>query len=68
MKVTLDIEDSKAAFLIELLESLDYVTVTDANFEVPEWHKQIVMDRVNDPNATFIDEEELFKRLEREFL
>lgn len=69
MKVTLDIEESKAPFLIELLEQLNYVSIVqDENFEVPEWHKQIVMDRVNDPNAKFIGEEEMFKKLDREFL
>ncbi len=46
MKVTLNIEDSKAAFLMELLRSLDYVTIDSENQEVPEWHKQIVLDRI----------------------
>ena len=47
MKVTLDIEESKAPFLLELLNSLDYVTIDgNENFEVPEWHKEIVMNRI----------------------
>ena len=47
MKITLNIEESKAPFLLELLNSLDYVTIDgDENFEVPEWHKEIVLERI----------------------
>lgn len=69
MKVTLDIQDSKAAFLLELLSSLEYVTIdNNENFEVPEWHKKIVMDRVNDPNAKYVNAEEFFKKLDKKIL
>ncbi|HRG90646.1 MAG TPA: hypothetical protein PLW44_16600 [Chitinophagales bacterium] len=68
MKVTLNIDDSKAAFLLELLDSLDYVTIDSENLEVPEWHKKIVMDRVNDPNAKFTEAEEFFKKLDKKYL
>lgn len=69
MKVTLNIDDSKAAFLLELLGSLDYVTIdTDEQMEVPEWHKKIVMDRVNDPNAKFTEAEDFFKKLDKKYL
>lgn len=69
MKVTLDIDDSKAAFLLELLSSLDYVTIdTDTQFEVPEWHKEIVRQRISDPNARYISAEELFDKLDKELL
>jgi hypothetical protein len=65
MKVTLDIDDSKAAFLLELLSSLDYVTIdTDTQFEVPEWHKEIVRQRIKDatPND-YITWDEMKKKI-----
>ena len=69
MKVTLDIEDNKAAFLIELLSSLDYVTIdTTENFEVPEWQQEIVLERVNDPSARYINAKEFFEKLDKKIL
>lgn len=69
MKVILDIQDSKAPFLLELLEQLNYVSIVqDENFEVPEWHKKIVLERMNDPNTKFIEAEEMFKKFDKEIL
>ncbi len=69
MRITIDIQDTEAPFLIELLEQLNYVSIIrDENFEVPEWHKAIVMERVNDPNATYTEADEFFKKLDKEIL
>lgn len=50
MKLTLNISDNatgKATALIEYLKSLDFLTVVqEEDFTVPDWHKQIVQDRV----------------------
>ena len=69
MKVTLDIEDNNAPFLIELLEQLSYVSIVrDENFEVPEWHKKIVLERINDPNAKYVPAEEVFSKLKKKLM
>ncbi len=65
MKVTLNIDDSKAAFLLELLGSLDYVTIdTDEQMEVPEWHKEIVRQRIKDAKPEdYITWDEMKKKI-----
>lgn len=65
MKVTLNIDDSKAAFLLELLGSLDYVTIdTDEQMEVPEWHKEVVRQRIKDAKPEdYITWDEMKKKI-----
>ncbi len=52
MQLLLNIKDSnKANVLLEFLKSLNYINSIkqveeDQNFEVPEWHKKIVLDRI----------------------
>ena len=47
MKLTLNISDSNNALpLIAYLESLDFLTIENENdFAIPEWHKEIVLER-----------------------
>lgn len=69
MRITIDIKDSQAPFLIELLEQLNYVSIIqEEHFEVPEWHKEVVMARVNDPKATYTSAEDFFENLDKEIL
>lgn len=65
MKVTLNIDDSKAAFLLELLGSLGYVTIdTDEQMEVPEWHKEVVRQRIKDAKPEdYITWDEMKKKI-----
>ena len=50
MKFTINIPDNtsgKAEALITYLKSLDFITVEqDEDFTVPEWHKEIVNERI----------------------
>ena len=52
MQLLLDIKDkNKAALLLEFLKSLNYVNSVKqlddiTEFEVPEWHKELVKERV----------------------
>lgn len=52
MQLLLDVKDkNKAALLLEFLKSLNYVSSVkqvddDQDFIVPEWHKEIVRERV----------------------
>ena len=49
MKLTLNIQDAstnKAFSLIEYLKSLDFLTVEQEEMIIPEWHQQIVRDRI----------------------
>ncbi|NDC30310.1 MAG: hypothetical protein EBZ58_05100 [Bacteroidetes bacterium] len=49
MKLTLNIQDAstnKALSLIEYLKSLDFLTVEQEEIIIPEWHQQIVRDRI----------------------
>ncbi len=49
MKLTLNIQDAstnKALSLIEYLKSLDFLTVEQEEMIIPEWHQQIVRDRI----------------------
>ena len=47
MKLTLNISDSNNALpLIACLESLDFPIIENENdFAIPEWHKEIVLER-----------------------
>jgi sulfur carrier protein ThiS len=49
MKLTLNIQDAstnKAFSLIEYLKSLDFLTVEQEEMIIPEWHQQIVRDKI----------------------
>jgi hypothetical protein len=58
MQLILDVNDnSKAALLLEFLKGLNYVSsvkqvVEDTNFVVPEWYKEIVLDRIKKEKLT----------------
>ncbi|MFA9214640.1 MAG: addiction module protein [Candidatus Methylacidiphilales bacterium] len=55
MRITLDISDAnsiKATPLIEYLKSLDFVSIISENdYVVPDWHQQIVEDRLANSNS-----------------
>lgn len=56
MKITLNITDNnKALPLIAYLESLDFLSIeNEIDFTVPEWHKEIVLEREkNRPQSCF---------------
>lgn len=59
MKLTLNIPDSaanKAIPLIEYLHSLDFITIEqDEEANIPEWHKQLVRDRMLNANTNLVD-------------
>lgn len=59
MKLTLNIQDAstnKALSLIEYLKSLDFLTVEQEEIIIPEWHQQIVRDRIETLEITkFLD-------------
>lgn len=65
MRITIDIKDTEAPFLIELLEQLNYVSIIrDENFEVPEWHKEIVLNRIKTAKPeNYISWKEMKKQL-----
>ena len=54
MQLVLNIPDkarSKAKPLIDFLKSLDFLTIEGSeDFEVPEWHKEIVAQRMKTAN------------------
>ncbi len=56
MRITLDISEAnsiKATPLIEYLKSLDFVSViSEDDYVVPDWHKQIVEERLANSNST----------------
>jgi uridine kinase len=55
MRITLDISNAnsiKATPLIEYLKSLDFVSViSEDDYAVPDWHKQIVQERLANSNS-----------------
>jgi hypothetical protein len=46
MRITINIEHNHADFLLELLKSLEYVTIETEEEDIPEWHKEILKDRI----------------------
>jgi hypothetical protein len=74
MQLILDVNDnSKAALLLEFLKGLNYVSsvkqvVEDNDFVVPEWHKEIVLDRVkNAKPEDYIEWKDFKKELKRKY-
>ena len=63
----IDLKNKEAKKLFEFLKSLSYLKIEEAkeeNFEVPEWHKKIVLDRVkNSKKEDFKSWEEVKKQL-----
>jgi uridine kinase len=64
MRITLDISDTnsiKATPLIEYLKSLDFVSIiSEDEYAVPDWHKQIVEERLaNSDSSKLLDWEEV---------
>jgi hypothetical protein len=47
MRVTLNFPDGKAAFILELLRNLKFVTIENEE-EIPDWHKAILDKRLAD--------------------
>lgn len=56
MKLTLNITDNKKALpLITYLESLDFLTIENGtDYTVPEWHKEIVLERKKKSNSELL--------------
>ncbi len=44
-QITLNIQDNKFPFFVELIESMDFVNIQE-DFDIPEEHKKIVMERM----------------------
>jgi hypothetical protein len=45
-RITIDIEEDKAAFFEQLMNQLNFVKVQGSDFDIPEEHKKIVLDRI----------------------
>ena len=43
-QITLSIPEEKFEFFVELLQSLDFVSID--NFEIPEAHQKLVLERI----------------------
>ena len=41
-QITLNIQDNKFPFFVELIESMDFVDIQE-DFDIPDEHKKIVM-------------------------
>ncbi len=56
MRITLNISDNnKALPLIAYLESLDFLSIeNEIDFTVPEWHKEIVLEREKKSNPELL--------------
>ncbi len=67
-EVTLKIPENKYQFVLELLHQLGLSVSTnsnDQNFEIPEWQKKIVLDRIKNAKASdFEDADLMLKRIE----
>jgi Putative addiction module component len=46
MRITINIEHNHADFLLELLKSLEYVTIETEEEDIPEWHKEMLKKRI----------------------
>jgi Putative addiction module component len=46
MRITINIEQNHADFLLELLKSLEYVTIETEEEDIPEWHKEMLKERI----------------------
>jgi thiamine pyrophosphate-dependent acetolactate synthase large subunit-like protein len=46
MRITINIEHNHADFLLELLKSLEYVTIETEEEDIPEWHKEMLKERI----------------------
>lgn len=44
-QITLNIQDNKFPFFVELIESMDFVDIQE-DFDIPDEHKKIVMERM----------------------
>jgi sulfur carrier protein ThiS len=69
MKLTLNIQDAstnKALSLIEYLKSLDFLTVEQEEMIIPEWHQQIVRDRIETLEISkFLDWDEVKETIKK---
>jgi hypothetical protein len=45
-QLTVNIPDKEYDFFIQLLKKFDFVKVKEAEFEIPESHKQLVRERI----------------------
>jgi len=45
MKVTLEVPDDKYEVFLKHLEGINYVTIDENDYTVPEWNKKIVRER-----------------------
>ncbi len=66
-RIVLDIDsNSNADALIDYIKSLDYVRIEEDNFEVPEWQKELVRQRIKkngDNLDNYISIDELDKHI-----
>jgi hypothetical protein len=68
MKYTINIDhqNAKATALVSYLQTLEFIDFEKENldFEVPEWQKDIVRDRIKSaPKESYISENEFEKRV-----
>ncbi len=53
MRVNLEINDNKAQAFIDFIKTLDYVKISegvDSDFTIPEWHKNLISERLESYN------------------
>lgn len=55
-RITIDVEEDKAAFFEQLMSQLNFVKVQSSDFDIPEKHQKIVLDRIKESK-----QEDLFK-------
>lgn len=64
MRLTIEIPDAnsiKATPLIEYLKSLDFISIIpEEDISVPDWHKKIITERINNSdNSKLLDWEKI---------
>ena len=65
MQLTLNIKENKVEAFINLIKTLDYVSIQeDEVLEIPQWQQDIVLNRMKN-GETNIPEEEFYKLIER---
>lgn len=68
MKITLEIPSPHVAFFMQLLESLNLGIKVEEKEDIPEWHKDILQERLakysNGDKSQFIKWEDIKKEIE----
>ena len=65
MRITLSFPDTKASYILELLQNLKFVIIEKTD-EMPEWHKAILDERIAEYEknpSDLIDWEDIQKKM-----